>query len=323
MRRREFIRAIGGAALFPLAARAQDSGRTYRLGSLQLSARTAPWHAALFDALRRQGFIEGQNLLADPNGYSMHVEQLAEHASEVVKANVDIIICAGEPPVRAAKQATKAIPILAIAEDMVGSGFVVSLAKPGGNITGVSILTTELDGKRQEILIEASTGIRRMAALADPNSTSPPKLQALQDSAHARGVELSIHRASKPEEIASAIDAAKNSGAEALNVLASAFLFNTRQIILPHVAALRLPAIYQWPEITEEGGLMGYGPHLVQIYGEIWSRQLAQLLRGTKPADIPIEQPTKFDLAVNLKTAKSLSLTFSESFLQRADNVIE
>jgi hypothetical protein len=179
------------------------------------------------------------------------------------------------------------------------------------------------DGKRQEILIEASTGIRRMAALADPNSTSPPKLQALQDAARARGIELSIHRVSKPEEIASAIDAAKNSGAEALNVLASAFLFNTRHIILPHVAALRLPAIYQWPEITEEGGLMGYGPHLVQIYGEIWSRQLAQLLRGTKPADIPIEQPTKFDLAVNLKTAKSLGVTFSESFLQRADKVIE
>ena len=128
---------------------------------------------------------------------------------------------------------------------------------------------------------------------------------------------------SKPEEIESAIDAAKKSRAEGLNVLASAFLFNTRQIILPHVAALRLPTIYQWPEITEEGGLMGYGPHLVQIYGEIWSRQLAELLHGTKPGDIPVEQPTKFDLAVNLKTAKALNLALSESFLQRADKVIE
>ena len=323
MRRREFIRAISGAALFPLAARAQEPGRTYRLGSLQLAPRTAPWHVALYDALRRQGFVEGQNLVADPNGYGMHVEQLGEHASELVKANVDVIICAGEPPVRAAQQATKAIPILAIAEDMVGSGFVASLAKPGGNITGVSILTTELDGKRQEILMEALIGIRRMAALVDTNSTTPPKLQALQDAARARSVELSIHRVSKPEEIESAIDAAKKSGAEGLNVLASAFLFNTRQIILPHVAALRLPTIYQWPEIIEEGGLMGYGPHLVQIYGEIWSRQLAELLRGTKPADIPVEQPTKFDLAVNLKTAKALSLALSESFLQRADKVIE
>ena len=323
MRRREFIRAISGAALFPLAAHAQDPGRTYRLGSLQLGARTAPWHAALFEALRRQGFIEGRNLLDDPNGYGMHVERLAEHASEVVKANVDVIICAGEPPVRAAQQATKTIPILAIAEDMVGSGFVAALAKPGGNITGVSILTTELDGKRQEILMEALIGIRRMAALVDTNSTSPPKLQALQDAARARSVELSIHRVSKPEEIEGAIDAAKKSGAEGLNVLASAFLFNNRQIILPHVAALGLPTIYQWPEITEEGGLMGYGPHLVQIYGEIWSRQLAELLRGTKPADIPVEQPTKFDLAVNLKTAKALGVALSESFLQRADKVIE
>ena len=323
MRRREFITAISGAALFPVAARAQAPGRTYRLGSLQLAPRTAPWHAALYDALRRQGFDEGQNLLADPNGYGMHVEQLGEHASELVKANVDVMICAGEPPVRAAQQATKTIPILGIAEDMVGSGFVASLAKPGGNITGVSILTTELDGKRQEILMEAMIGIRRMAVLSDPSSTTPAKLQALQDVTRVRGVELSIYRVSQPEEIVGAIDAAKNSRAEALNVLASAFLFNNRQIILPHVATLRLPAIYQWPEITDEGGLMGYGPHLVQIYGEIWSRQLAQLLRGTKPADIPIEQPTKFDLAVNLKTAKSLGVMFSESFLQRADKVIE
>jgi putative tryptophan/tyrosine transport system substrate-binding protein len=254
MRRREFITAISGAALVPFAARAQEPGRTYRIGSLQLSERTAPWHAALFDALRRQGFIEGQNLVIYPNGYGIHVEQLAKHASELVKANVDVIICAAEPPVRAAQQATKTIPILGIAEDMVGSRFVDSLAKPGGNITGVSILTTELDGKRQEILIEALIGIRRMAALADPNSTSPPKLQALQDAAHARGVELSIQRVLKPEEITGAIDAVKNSGAEGLNLLASAFLFNTRQIILPHAAALRLPAIYQWPEITEEGG---------------------------------------------------------------------
>jgi putative ABC transport system substrate-binding protein len=322
MRRREFITLLGSAALLPFAARAQEPGRTYRLGSLHLSVRASPWHVAFFDALRRQGFIEGQNLVGDPAGYGMPVGQLAEHASELVKANVDVIICSGDPPVRAAQQATKTIPILAAAEDMVGSGFVASLAKPGGNITGLSILSTELNGKRQEILLEAVPGTR-IAALADSNSISSQHLQALQDAARTHGVELSIFRVAKTEEITGAINAAKSSGAVALNVLASALLFSNRQTILPRVAALRLPAIYQWPEITEEGGLMGYGPHLIQIYGEIWSRQLAELLRGTKPTDIPVEQPTKFDLAINLKTAKALGLTFSESFLQRADKVIE
>jgi putative tryptophan/tyrosine transport system substrate-binding protein len=322
MTRRELITAIGGATLFPLTARAQETGRTYRLGSLQFSAPTVPWHTALFDALRQQGFIIGQNLIRDAHGYGLRADQLAEHASEIVKDQVDVIICAGDQAVRAAQQATQTIPILAIAEDMVGSGFVASLAKPGGNTTGVSILTAELNGKRQEILLEAAPGTR-IAALADTNSISPQQLDALQDAARARGVELSIHRVSKEDEIAGALDAAKISGAVALNVLASALLFSARQIILPRVAALNLPAIYQWPAITEEGGLMGYGPYLTQIYGEIWSRQLVQLLRGVKPADIPVEQPIKFELASNLKAAKALGYEIPAGLVLRADKLIE
>ena len=223
---------------------------------------------------------------------------------------------------RAAQQATKIIPILAIAEDLVGSGFVASLAKPGGNTTGVSILTSDLNGKRQEILLEAIPGTH-IAALADTNSVAPQRLQELEDAAHAHGAELSIFRVTKEDEIPGALNAAKKSGAVALNVLASSLLFSARKTIIPQVAALRLPAIYQWPEITEEGGLIGYGPHLTKIYGEILSRQLAELLRGTKPADIPAEQPTKFDLAVNLKTAKALGLTLPPALVVRADNVIE
>jgi putative tryptophan/tyrosine transport system substrate-binding protein len=146
MRRREFIAALGGAAAWPVVARAQEPGRIYRLGSLQFSPRGAPWHAAFFEALRRQGFVEGQNLHGDPNGYSLRVDHLAAHASELVKGNVDVIVAAGDPNVRAAQQAAKTIPILAIAEDLVGSGFVASLAKPGGNTTGVSILTSDLNG---------------------------------------------------------------------------------------------------------------------------------------------------------------------------------
>jgi putative tryptophan/tyrosine transport system substrate-binding protein len=201
---------------------------------------------------------------------------------------------------------------------------VTSLARPGGNTTGVSILATELDGKRQEMLIEAVPRIRRMAALAETNTTTSAQVEALQDAARARNIELSIHWIARPEEISAAIEGAKAQGAEALNVLSSpAILFANRQIIMQRVAALRLPAIYAVPEIAEEGGFLGYGPSLVQIYRELLAAQLVKLLRGIKPADVPVEQPTKFELAINLKSAKALGLTIPESFLVRADEVIE
>jgi putative tryptophan/tyrosine transport system substrate-binding protein len=166
-------------------------------------------------------------------------------------------------------------------------------------------------------------GLRRMAALADSNTATDANLHALQEAARARNIELSIHRIARPEEIAAAIDAAKASGAAALNVLSAPILFNSRQIIMQRVAALRLPAIYQFPEEAGEGGFVAYGPRIVQMFRELMAPQLVKLLRGVKPADIPIEQPTKFELAINLKTAKALGLTIPESFLLRADEVIE
>jgi putative tryptophan/tyrosine transport system substrate-binding protein len=221
------------------------------------------------------------------------------------------------------QQATKEIPILGSAEDMVGSRFVASLAKPGGNTTGVSFLSSELDGKRQQILMETVPDAHRYAALADVNSSSPQRLKPLEEMTRARGTELSIYRVAKSEEIAGAVDAAKNSGAAALNVLASTLLYNNRQTIMPRTAALALPAIYQWPTAAAEGALIGYGPRLDRIYGDFVSRQLVKLLRGVAPADIPVEQPTKFDLVVNLKTAKALGLAIPPSLLARADEVIE
>lgn len=304
-------------------ALAQEPGRTYRLGDLHLSPRNAPHNAALFDAVKAYGFIDGQNLVVDESGFGLRVSALDDHASEIVKAHVDLIVSAGEPAVRAAQHATKTIPILAVADDMVRSGFVVSLAKPEGNTTGVSILATELDGKRQEILLEAVPGIRRMAALADANGTLPQKLQTLQEAAHAHGVELSIYRVAKADEIAPAIDAAKSSGAAALNVLSGTLLFNNRRIILPRVAALGLPTMWQWPSEAEEGGLIAYGSRLEQIFRDILARQLVKLLRGTKPAHIPVEQPTKFELVINLKTANALGITVPATLVARADKVIE
>jgi putative ABC transport system substrate-binding protein len=326
IRRREFVRSLGalsGAAVLPRAAGAQEPGRIYRLGDLHLSARTAPWNVALFSAVKADGFVVGENLLVDEQGFALNVAQLPEHAAAVVKAKVDLIIAGGDPNVRAAQQATKEIAILGIAEDMVGSRFVASLAKPGGNTTGVSLLSSELDGKRQEILMEALPGARRYAALADINSSSPQRLNALEELARARGAELSIYPVTKSEDFAGAIEAAKNSGAAALNVLASTLLFNNRQIILARAAALGLPVIYQWPTVPAEGALIGYGPRLEHIYGNIFSRQLVKLLRGISPADIPVQQPDKFELAVNLKVAKSLGLTIPNALLARADEVIE
>jgi putative tryptophan/tyrosine transport system substrate-binding protein len=320
MRRRDFITLIGGAtAAWPLAARAQEAGRTYRVGSLHLSPRNSPHQVALFDELRRHGFVEGQNLVVDARGYGLRIDQLAAHAAELVKAQVDVIICAGDAPVRAAQQATKTIPILGNATDMVGAGLVGSLAKPGGNTTGFSILAFELNGKRQDILMEAVPAVRHMAALADGSTPSPQQLQILVEVARARGVELSINRVARPEEIATAIDAAKSYGAGALNVLASALLYNNRQ----RAATLLLPAMYEWPTMAEEGGFVAYGPRLAQLYRDVFARQLVQLLLGAKPADIPVEQPTKFELVINLKTANALGLTVPETLLQRADDVIE
>jgi putative ABC transport system substrate-binding protein len=188
MRRRDFIKAtVGAATAWPLAARAQERGRIYRLGELSLSPRNAPWYVALFDAVKSDGLIAGQNLVVDDQGFGLRVGQLAEHASAIVKAQVDAINCGGDPPVRAGQQATKEIPILGIAEDMAGSRFVASLAKPGGNTTGVSLLSSELDGKRQQILMETVPGAHRYAALADVNSSSPQRLQTLEEITRARG----------------------------------------------------------------------------------------------------------------------------------------
>jgi putative tryptophan/tyrosine transport system substrate-binding protein len=322
VRRRDVITWVGSGALaWPLAARAQQPGRIYRLGTLFHGPRSADVDA-FFEGLRQYGFVEGQNLLDDPNGYELRPEQFAGHASEIVKQRVDLIVCAGDDAVRAAQQATKIIPILAGTDNMLGAGFVHSMAKPEGNITGHT-LPLEMNGKRQEMLMELLPAARHMAVLADAPTYSPERLQTLQELTRQRGVELSAYRVSEPEEIAGAIEAAKNSGALALNVFASPFLYNHWRIIRERVAALSLPTMYPFPRMAEEGGLIAYGANIVQFWRDVVPRQAAALLRGAKVADVPVEQPSKFDLVINLKTAKALGLSIPESFLVRADEVIE
>jgi len=201
-------------------------------------------------------------------------------------------------------------------------GLVSSLADPGGNTTGVSLLMTELDGKRQELLTELVPAARHIAALADPATTAPEQLRALQDAARAHGFELSVHRAVKPEEIVPAIDEAQAAGAQALNVLASAFFYVNQQLIIERTGTLKLPAIYNGPQIAEAGGLAAYGPRQTGVFRQL-ARQLAKIFRGAKPADIPVEQPDKFELVINLKTAKALGLTVPPLLLTQATEVIE
>jgi ABC-type uncharacterized transport system substrate-binding protein len=321
--RRAFVTLIGTTVvLAPVALSAQEARRSYRIGVMTRSPRMAVNYVAFFDELRRLGFIEGQNLFVDARGFAARSEQFPELADALVKSAVDALVCGGDAAFRAAQRATQTIPIVGITDDMVGSGLVRSLAKPGGNTTGISILATELDGKRLEILMELVPDARRMSALADAGATSPAQLQALQAAARARGVQLSVHQVIRPEQVIGAIDEAKELGAAGLNVMATPLLNAYRQSIIERVAALRLPAIYQWPETAKEGGLAAYGPSFAQV-GRQNAEQLAKLLRGVSPADLPVQQPTKFDLAVNLKTAKALGLEVPPTLLARADEVIE
>jgi putative tryptophan/tyrosine transport system substrate-binding protein len=302
---------------------AQQTGRIYHLGCLFSAPIDAPHQVALVDGLRRSGFIEGQHLAIDRRGYGLRVDQFDEHAAELVRTGVDVILAGGDAAVRAAQRATTTIPILALTDDMLGQGFVRSLAKPGGNTTGVTILASELDGKRQDLLIEAVLGVRRIAALADSNTSKAPHLDALKEAASVRGVELVVQSAASAEDIVPAIEKARAAEAKAVNVLASALFFNNRRVIFDQVAALGLPAMYQWPEMTEEGGFIGYGPSIVQLYRDVQTRQLVSILNGTKPADLPVEQPTKFELVVNLVTAKALGLTVPPILLAHADRLVE
>ena len=203
LRRRDFIKIIAGSAIvWPLVARAQEPGRIYRFGQMSLSPRDARQNAALLGALISEGFIEEKNLVVEAHGFGLRVDELAERAATMVKARIDVFVCGGESAIRAAQQATKTIPIAGVADDMLKSGFVASLAKPDGNTTGVSILATELDSKRQEVLLDAVPGVRRMATLADANTTLPQQLHALEETARERGVDSSIYGIKKPEEIA-------------------------------------------------------------------------------------------------------------------------
>jgi ABC-type uncharacterized transport system substrate-binding protein len=302
------------------AADAQQSGKIPRIGVLQVWSSADPTIELIRHALRELGYLEGHTIAIESRWAEGKTERLPALAADLVQLKPDAILTFGDPAIRAVQEATRTIPIVAATEDLVGAGFVASFARPGGNITGVSILASELDVKRLELLKEALPGVSRMAALWDPG-TGTSHLKGLETAARSLGVELQILDVQRAEDFPRAFETAKRGRAGALNVLASPFLHGYRQTIIDLAAKNRLPAIFQWRETAEAGGLMSYGPTLSELF-RLCATALARVIKGTKPGDLPIEQPTKLELAVNLNTAKALGLTIPQSVLVRADEVI-
>jgi len=324
MRRRDFIGFVSATTLaWPLSTWAQEHSRVYRLAIVTSAGRNEPATLAFLDEMRAQGFVEGKNLIFVSDGFRFDNEQAAAIVPAIIRAAPDAIVIAGDFIAEKFQKATRSIPLIVMTEDMVAAGFAASLAKPGGNITGISLMSPDLDGKRQDILIEAVPTAGRIAVLADTNVATLEHLRALETSARsAHGKELLVVRAANATEVVPAMNDASRQGAAALNVLSSPMLHLNRRVIIERAAELRLPAIYQWPETADEGGLLGYGPSYIEVFRQR-ARMVAKVLRGANPADLPIEQPSKFNLSINLKTAKAMSHTVLAALVLRADKLIE
>jgi putative ABC transport system substrate-binding protein len=324
MRRREFLRIMAGAtAAWPVAAHGQQPSRSYRIGVLSVSQRTVEVNVALIDELQKLGFVEGKNLVVEDQGFGKRAEEFPPIAAQFAAAKVDAIVAtSGAPAIRAAQGATKSIPIIGIADDMVLEGHVRSVTNHGGNVTGISILAAQLDGKRQELLMELLPNARRMAIVYDTAVQLPAQVTELEAGTRSRNVELSVFPVQKLEDIAPALESAKAAAAAAVNFLASPLFSPTRKSNFAKALALGLPATHHWPEGARDGAFVAYGPSQVGVFRQLAS-PVAKVLRGENPGDVPIEQPTRIELAVNLRVAKQLGITVPETFLLRADDVIE
>jgi putative ABC transport system substrate-binding protein len=324
VKRREFITLVGGAAAWPLAARAQQPGKLPTIGLLGSGTASAwgQWVAAFVKRLRELGWIEGNTVAIEYRWAEGRPERYAEFAAEFVRLKVDVIVTVGGA-VLAAKQATSAIPIVfAAANDPLGTGLVPSLARPGGNVTGLSSQGADLASKRVELLREVVPGLRRLAIMSNPGySAAVLEMGEAESAARTLGLDVVRLEIRQAPDIAPAFEALKGR-AEALYVAADPILTTYRVRIITLANVARLPLIASASEFVEAGGLVSYGPN----QPDLWRRAgdyVDKVLRGTKPADIPVEQPTKLDLVINLTTAKALGVTIPESLLLRADEVIE
>jgi putative ABC transport system substrate-binding protein len=323
--RREFITLLGGAAAaWPLAARAQQA-KLPTVGFLGANTPYAQsqWTAAFVQRLRELGWVEDRNVKIEYRWADGRTERAAEIVAEFVRLNVDVIVTQASALVRVAKQATSTIPIVfATAADPVGTGLVASLARPGGNVTGISTQTQDLAGKRLELIREVVPGIRRLAIMAHIGSPgSVAEMNEVQDAAKMLGLNVLLLEIRRGEGFAPALEALKDR-VEALYVCSDPLVFAYRTRINTFAAAARVPAIYLYREYVEAGGLISYGPSFPALFRRA-AEYVDKILRGTKPTDMPVEQPTKFDLVINLTTAKALGLEIPPTLLTRADEVIE
>jgi putative ABC transport system substrate-binding protein len=323
MRRRQFVALAGGALVaWPLRLHAQQSAKIWRIGFV--AHRYEKFYDPLFSGLRELGYVEGQNLIVERRYAEGHAERFKEIAQELVRLNVDAIIVVTTPAAMAARNETRTIPIVhPAAIDPVGTGLIASLAHPGGNVTGLAVLNAETSAKRVELLQEVLPGISRGAVLW--NSANPANSLAFRETESAGqklGVKLVSQEVRSPGDFEGAFAAMAEQHPDVLLVVQDALTLEYRKEIIDFTLRNKLPSMFVGKEWVEEGGLLSYGDRLPERYRRA-ADLVDKVLRGTKPADIPVEQPTTFELAVNLKTAKAIGLTLSPAFLARADLVIE
>jgi putative tryptophan/tyrosine transport system substrate-binding protein len=328
MRRIGLVILAVSLALAPLEAEAQQAAKVPRIGYLGLNRAAYPHlHEAFLQGLRDLGYVEGRNVVIEYRDAEGKSERLPALAAELVALKVDVIVAPSTLPALAAKQATRTLPIVfASVSDPVSSGLATSLARPGGNLTGLSDLTPELVGKCLELLKQAVPGVGRVAVLWQPGAfderTEKDMLKATEVAARALGVRLQFVEARGPDDFDRAFSDMTSARGGALTVLPTAMFFNERRRLVDLAAKYRLPTVFGYREGVDAGGLMSYGPSIP----DLWRRAATyvdKILKGAKPADLPVEQPTKFELVINLKTAKALGLTIPQTLLQRADQVIE
>jgi putative ABC transport system substrate-binding protein len=273
------------------------------------------------EGLRRSGYVEGQNVAIELRYAEAGLKQLPDLAADLIRAKVDVIATFGDLATKTAQQATSAIPIVTLTDDALGSGLIDSLSRPGGNTTGITILAPELGAKRLELLSTIVPALSRVACLWDPTA-GPSQVATTENAARAMKLKLQVLEVRRREDVEGAFRAVRDGQAQALNVLSSPFLASLYREIIDRAAESRLPAIYQWKEHTEAGGLMSYGPNLPAMWAQDGAL-VAKVLKGAQPSNLPIERPTKFELVINLKTAKALGLTVPQTLIAIADDVIE
>ncbi len=336
MRRREFVTLLACAAavpssLWPRAARAQQPAKVARIGCLVTGSLESPETRVMLDAfrqgLRERGYVEGQNIVIEYRSADGSIERFPRLADELAGLKLDLILAVNTPAARAVQHETTTTPIVVVAMgDPVADGLVASLAHPGGNITGLTFLGPELASKRLGLLKQALPNASRVAALWHPGAfgerTTRDMLQATDAAARTLAVELQLVEVRGPDEFDRAFSAMTRNRADALIVLPSTMLFNERKHIVDLATKHRLPSISMAREFAQLGGLMAYGASITDLQRRS-ATYVDKILKGAKPADLPVEQPTKFEFVINLKTAKALGLTISESFLLLADEVIE